>query len=1340
VNHVERSTQTPPRRTGLFAALSALLRVPGSGAPSRGSTARRGQAAACVGLAFLCVGLAAPSAALAHFTRPFLCRISNSGGIAVDSEDHLWLSKPLREKLPNVGEPAAPAPSKLFEFDPAYSSCGGAVKSLEIEGFDNANRLAIERSTNDFYVTGQVWAGSGTEYVEVFNNTGGTSINSFGPFQNLEGLAVDNSSNVETKGDVYISGDGFIHKFDASGVEKSFSGSAPEYISGNEITGVPGEHGVFGTEASLTVDSHGDIYAAGGAGVAEFAPSGVFRRSFTGKGKASQSVAVDPTNGHVLVGIGEEAVDEFDEEGHFLSQIVEAAPGSPLHGVNRMAADSHGDVYVNDSVDKAVIVYGPGHFLPSFKLAEASQRKPTTATLSGEVDPEGFPLTQCAFEYVSEAAFQKTGFFDLSSGGSASCEPPAASIPVDKSFHPIEAALSGLTSGVTYRYRLTATSSGELGGAGESSILAFTAPHAPRVDSTAAGSLSSTFADLRARIDPFGAPTVYRFEYLTQAAFEANGGSFSGPDAATSVPVPDAGVGSGGETGGAEAAVVQPIGGLSPATLYRFRVVATNEIGVAAGEVNGGGEEVAHTFATLPRPVPGLPDGRAYELLTPVDKGTADDMFGLPKEENEFFNKDVGFASESGGGFLLETKAAFGSSPAGEFNAYVFSRAPAGWRTASLASPSLGVQNIPGTVFDPFDLSRVGVEDTSGSFASPAGSQRLSLLGAPGGPYATLHADAPLTGIGAHEERGEETKIVGGSRDLGHVVLESYGHALAAAPGAEQQDAGTHALYESSGGGECGPETANCTLVNVNGEGTLLNRCGAVLGLGGGIYPGATHNAVSADGSRVFFTAPDPTKANDGPGCWNGATVNTPQLYLRTGAQTVEVSEPAPEAPEATRHPAIYLGASEDGSRVFFLSEGELTKDDAGIHDPELYEYDLAKPVGERLTRVSHGESGSAAAGVWTVPAVAADGSAVYFTAEGVLASNQGADGTHASPGNCNGGNGSCNLYRYDTATAATTYIALVKRSDYRTTAASGWWKSSPALATEVGLDAAANWYTTPDGRFLLFASTRELTGYSTAEASRPEAEFCRFPGNSGGARDGHCDEVYRYDSATGGLTCVSCNPSGVPPVNNALFARSAIEQPSSGPVRAMSDDGSYVFFDTADALVPQDENHTLDVYEWHNGRVSLVSSGKDKAPSFFLGQSAAEIGGVHVEAANVFFGTHASLVPQDTGDSGDVYDARICAEADPCIKPPAGETAQCEGDACQNPPPAPIDATPGSLTFSGAGNLLLQALPSTKTVTPKKTIRCSKGRKLSHGKCVKTKTKKRKAKAKKAGNNRRVK
>ena len=154
-------------------------------------------------------------------------------------------------------------------------------------------------------------------------------------------------------------------------------------------------------------------------------------------------------------------------------------------------------------------------------------------------------------------------------------------------------------------------------------------------------------------------------------------------------------------------------------------------------------------------------------------------------------------------------------------------------------------------------------------------------------------------------------------------------------------------------------------------------------------------------------------------------------------------------------------------------------------------------------------------------------------------------------------------------------------------------------------------------------------------------------------------------------------------------------------------------------------------------------SSGHDPAPSFFLSAGS--------DGRDVFFGTHSRLVPQDGDSAGDVYDARICTESDPCVKPPAGETAQCEGGACQTPPPPPIDPTPGSLTFSGAGNLVSElASPPAPT---KKTIKCSKGKKLSHGKCVKcSKGKKlshgkclksksgKKAKATKAGGDRRAK
>ena len=242
----------------------------------------------------------------------------------------------------------------------------------------------------------------------------------------------------------------------------------------------------------------------------------------------------------------------------------------------------------------------------------------------------------------------------------------------------------------------------------------------------------------------------------------------------------------------------------------------------------------------------------------------------------------------------------------------------------------------------------------------------------------------------------------------------------------------------------------------------------------------------------------------------------------------------------------------------------------------------------------------------------------------------------------------------------------------------------------------SANWYTTPDGRYLLFASTSELTSYDTTEASPGDC-----PEVEGDFANGHCYEVYRYDSGSSSrppsLTCVSCDPSGAAPVSNSLFERSATRTaPAAGPVRAMSDDGAYAFFDTADALVPADANETLDVYESHEGTVSLISSGEDAHPSFFLGASSyVDRKGETIEAGNVFIGTHANLLPrEDTESQGNVYDARICEAEDPCIAAPPGETTQCLAGECQKPPPAPIDATPGSMTFLGAATSSRQSSP----------------------------------------------
>jgi hypothetical protein len=1302
--------------------------------------------------ATLALVLLAPGAASAAFTRQFLCQIENVGkpeGIALDGAGDLWVS----ETVPNKPGDEGPGVSKLYEFGPAGSSCGIENGSLEIEGNDESQDLAIEQSTGRFYVTGITRSDFGEMPVEAFENTAQPSTvwknqDKFAGNQNS--IALDNSTDtVEDPSactlsgcTVYVAhdredpkqgGDGEpagIEKFNSLGEPVPFSGSgSAAYIKGNEITGTETEgfESVSGTPSSIALDSQGDIYAldATDRTVYEYSASGLSVRAFgigeapnLGGPKGDQTlagIAVDPLGGHLLISVHTEevsgeplsAVDEFElSGGGFVDQITATLAGAHLENAQTLAVDSHADMYVLEKQKHAIDVYGEGQYRPGVRIAEASNRGRTSVQLNGSVNPEsaanqGAGLSECNFEYVSEAAFDASGF---ASALKQPCTPSATSIAKDSNYHLVSASLTGLEAGVSYRYRLMATSESAKGGTTYSEAPAFTTQHTPKIESSFATKLSSTFVDLEARIKPLGAATSYYFQYVDAAHYDAEA---SDPyEAGVSVPMPASAIGAGGPTGSAVASVSQSVGGLLAGTTYDFRVVAESEIeGMLEVEVG-----TNQSFTTLAAPVTGLADGREYELVTPPDKAGGSDMFAEQETNGEFFNsQDDGSPSDSGNSFLLgPTRSAFGPFPSAGASAYSFTRLAGGWTYSSLASPSLGVQTINNIAFDPADLSRVAFDDGVSAAESEAGERLTSLVGAPGGPYTTLHADPAFHQVGAIIEDGEATEVVGGSPDLSHVVLQSDDHSLCGGGEALKLDSGTPVLCEWSGDSEViGEEVKPISrFVSVDSEGTLLSHCGAVLG--SGISDGGTHAAVSPAGAKLFFTAPDPSARNDGSGgCWNGATRNAPQLYMRSGEKTIKVSEHEEGVEDPTgQHPATYVGASEDGSKVFFLSETWLTKDHPLAHDNELYEYNTETGGLRRISAGNEGQPGrEAGAGVLTVPAVATQGTAVYFLAFGGLAAG-------ATPLN-EAQVGPVNLYRYDTASASTSYVGEVNTSDYPTSGGGACYAPN-GVEGEVGDCSVASWYTTPDGRYLAFTSSRELTAYKTAGP-------CATVPYDGGLGDGHCEELYRYDAEGGALACVSCNPSGTPPVSNAEFSRSASAEPSSSVVRAMSDDGSSVFFDTADALVPQDTNGTLDVYEWHEGQLSLISSGEDPAPSFFLGASS--------NGANVFFGTHSKLVREDTDADGDIYDARVCTGEDPCIKPPAGETAQCEGDACQTPPALPLMQAPGTLTLTSSGNVTsegqAQVAPKAKT-KPTRTVKlaralkaCGKKPKRMRGRCA---------------------
>jgi Fibronectin type III domain len=1109
-------------------------------------------------------------------------------------------------------------------------------------------------------------------------------------FASVRGMAA-NGLAVDAAGDFFkVNGD--------QSVEELTSGAAADV---GQVTSSSSASGIAVDSAT------GGLYADEGGHVEQFA--------FTGLGVVSEpggsTCTVAPSSG---CGVSDS----------FGSGVLGAGAGLGVDSAN-------GSVYVADATASQIRVFTPA-VLPDVSGGAPSNLATTSVTLNGSVNPAGVQLTDCHFDYGTTGSY----------GQSTPCVPGAASIPADSNTHAVTANLSGLTPDTTYHFRLVAgNTAGVTDGADQ--LVSMQGP--PSIDSQSAGSITTTTATLQALINPFGLDTTYRFQYGATTSYgtsipvpDGDIGSGQGDQAAsqdltglhagvtyhyrvlatnsqgtvtgvdqtfttlppvaidatsvsnvttsavtlsaqinpggvdttyhieygtttgygTSIPVPDAGIGA----GQGDQPVSQNISGLQPSTTYHFRVVASNSLGTSQSTdqlfMTRGDPASCPNAALRTGPSANLPDCRAYELVTPADKGTSSQDINV--------NGNTGFSifalpSSDGNHIAVQANGVmFGPNPMSNGSFSVFSRTGSGWGITSVNPPGSAGDiydpgNAPGGLFSP-DLSQTAVHVTSTPSPSPNDTYSV---GAPGGPF-TAFATVPT---------GYDNFFGGGTPDLSTVLLDSTDHTLLAGGAPTGTVAGAHDIYQWAAG--------RLSLVNVTSAGSLISPCGAnsVSRNGTGNSPGA----VSDDGSKVFFVSPDDGASSSDPSCQS-----PPQLYMRVGgSQTVEISAPDPGVVDPSGpQRVIFQGASRDGSKVFFSTTGELTPDDTGYHDTELYEYDTDTRT---LTRISHGnthtapgyvEDGVLGTGGTRGPAiyvtVSADGSAVYFLAHGQLAPV--APGG-ISTGTVIGGPDGL-LYRYDTITGVTRYVAAPNQVNFG------------------GPPARANLYqATPDGRFLLILS-----------------------GGAGGN-----DQLYRYDSADSSLTCVSCAPDNAPNVGDAAWSETAVALATANSTPrfvSISDDGSYVFFVTTDRLVSQDQNHLggnlhtavpgEDVYEWHNGTVALISSGTDSQPSVFLGASA--------DGRDVFFGTHSQLASQDTDGLGDVYDARIGGG----FPVPAG-SAPCEGDACQSPSSAPNDATPSSSTFSGPGDPSPSTTPMALVVKAKK---CVKGKVLKKGKCVKEKKK----------------
>jgi hypothetical protein len=903
------------------------------------------------------------------------------------------------------------------------------------------------------------------------------------------------------------------------------------------------------------------------------------------------------------------------------TRIVEVeTSGSQVSVFGQEVLNGSSGIAVDSSASKlyvsdggAIRTFGALVTLPDAITGEASSITDATATIAGTIDSAGGPDAECSFEWGTDTSY----------GNTAACDPPGPF----SSFESVSAGLSGLNPATTYHFRIVGSNSD---GSNPGEDATFTTQGPPLIGKVFTSKVDTSSATLNAKVNPGGTETSYRFEYVAEESFEA-----SGFVEAAKVPVPNGTI----PAGNSDVTVSRTIAGLIPNTAYRFRVVATNTVDEVIGD-----PKTFKTFASPSEAQPGsspgqgfLPDNRAWEMVSPPDKNGGDVLVDASQVR----------AAKDGGAAAFASLSSFGDVGGNALvSDYASVRSALTWKSHGLTPPLQPLRlndnsfiRKPGYQLFSKDLSKAvflaksPLTDAANVSLVRNLYMRDDILTPGAGSYHLL-TDA-TTPQPVAQTNGALNRVMpytaGASDDFDHVIFESSRN-LTDNTVTPPLNPSVPKLYEwvdgevrlvgilpdAEGGGPAPSSQA--------GQGALARL--------------RVDHVISADGSRISFTVPD--TGGQCPTVSSVIAAACGDLYLRddqgtpaTGDDTtvhVNASEKGvPDAPQ----PATYWDATPDGSQIFFTSSEQLTDVPGG----GLYRYDASEPdsSSENLMLLAGFANG--------VIGTSEDGSYVYFTAE-------------------DGGSGGAHIYLWHEGELR--QVAGVNRGlELSLIEASKSWDSS----------STPNGRTSPDGTHLAFMSqgTDELTGY---EQDNPNCGGYAFAGPP-------CTEVYVYDAiahgGAGRLACASCNPTGASATRDAttvpLYAQ-GVSQLTSYRNRPISDDGRFVFFTTAERLVPEDTNGVEDAYEYDTLSKDhhLLSSGEDSSPSFFLDASG--------DGTDVFIATREQLSGWDTDQGMDLYDARI----DGGLPEPPPLPPSCQGDACQPSPLAPNDATPATHS-TGPGN-----------------------------------------------------
>jgi NHL repeat-containing protein len=963
-------------------------------------------------------------------------------------------------------------------------------------------------------------------------------------------------------------------------------------------------------------------------------------------GSERQILEIDPTDA---------SVKDTSFAGHSLTNISGLA-------FNAATGNLYATTNTFDSPRKVLVLSATPLPDPVVTVGPVIDTTDTAATLSATVKPNGGVGLNCKFQYSTDqlnwldAAAPDCDYLDPNGGAQA-----------------INRPVAGLNPNTHYFVRFSATRKFILPSLPvvSAGVQVFdTDPVPPIVSDVGAVHVADTSARFVGTIDPRNSNTGYVFQYgLTPAL------------GSTTAPV---------DIGGGVTPVVvsQVVGGLNPDTTYYFRLVATNLTGTTASP--------SGSIRTRGVPLPPS-DHRAYEMVSPPDKNLGDadhPALAGPSAGISIDGQSVAFCTLS----LFGEPAGQGPKQCAQ---YISRRTAGGWQTTAPfprvcrydvgGGSSEGILDV--TLSPDFDQAVLEVPESPACAIPPldpaaplvAENTTVNLY------HDDLNAASPFYGLMTPkfevESFAEYFHVFGASDDLGHVVFRSHSNQTdppdsPAAPG------GFWRLYdwEKLGHGTCTAASASyratidacLTLVSKDPSNEPFTT-GSALSLP---TRGLSNNhAVSADGERIYFQNSVNTNSDRGGNCGPAAC----QLYLReNGTTTYEVAASECTSSCGSTSNAQFQWATPAGDKALFASCSKLTNASAPLGCPnftrpfpgpgvKLFRWDLSAAPGQHLTDLTldHEPADGVQADFQGILGASDDGDAVYF-----MANHQIVSGQPTAPG--------AKLYRWH------------------------WNAGSPVVDYLGSFDDPIESTTTDAELLNLFGVSRQVT---------PNGEYLLIRTHTAldpiGDRDSDTD-VYRWGESDG-WACVSCQLPGVPSAGDAhAGGEEVLLNPTSVPLTSpntpvtISDDGQRVFFDTPDALVDADVNGEssclpagfpnvltcTDVYEWHDGTVSLVSSGTGDRPSYLISSTAS--------GNDVFFFTSQRLVGWDVDGGVDIYDARIGGG----FPEPEPLPAPCEGEACRNAgTTAPGGSGAGTAAFQGPGN-----------PTPKRQ-KARKNRRKHHGK-----------------------